>query len=214
MKDKIIEYMTSMLWSHWSSHDIDHTFRVRDLCMKIWKIEWADLEVLEIAALLHDIWRPKEFETKWKVCHAEYGAVLAKEFLENQWLEQEKINSIVHCISTHRFRKWNAPETLEAKILFDADKLDCIWAVWIGRAFMCAWELWSKLQNDKWVDVENTPEYSKDDTAYREYLVKLRKIKDKMFTETWRKLAEKRHKMMEIFFDELLDETWYNECSL
>ena len=64
------------------------------------------------------------------------------------------------------------------------------------------------------MDVENTPEYSKDDTAYREYLVKLCKIKDKMFTETGRKLAEKRHKLMEIFFDELLDETWYNECSL
>ena len=211
MKDRIIEYMTNMLWNSGSSHDIDHTLRVRDLCMKIWKAEWADLEILEIAALLHDIGRPKEFETKWAVCHAEYGANLAKEFLQNLWLQQDKVDNVVYCISTHRFRKGNAPETLEAKILFDADKLDCIWAVWIGRAFMCAAEIWSKLHNDKWVDVENTPEYSKDDTAYREYVVKLKKIKDKMFTETGKKLADKRHKLMETFFDELLDETRYNE---
>ena len=95
MKEKIIEYMENMLWKSGSSHDIDHTLRVRDLCMKIWEIERADLEVLEIAALLHDIWRPKEFETKWKICHAEYWAALAKDFLENQWLEQEKINKIL-----------------------------------------------------------------------------------------------------------------------
>lgn len=211
MKEKIMGYMTNMLGNSGSSHDIDHTLRVRDLCMKIWQIEWADLETLEIAALLHDIGRPKEFETKWEVCHAEYGAKLAGEFLQNLWMDQDKVDNVVYCISTHRFRKWNPPETLEAKILFDADKLDCIWAVGIGRAFMCAWEIWARLHNDKWVDVENTEEYSKDDTAYREYVVKLRKIKDKMFTETGKKLAEKRHKLMEIFFDELLDETWNNE---
>ena len=209
MKDKIIEYMESMLWNSGSSHDIDHTMRVHDLCMKIGEIEWADLEVLEIASLLHDIWRPKEFETKWEVCHAEYWANLAKEFLESIGLKNDKIDQIVYCISTHRFRKWNPPESLEAKILFDADKLDCIWAVGIGRAFMCAWEIWAKLHNDKWVDIEKTQEYSKDDTAYREYMFKLRKIKDKMFTETGKALAEKRHKLMEIFFDELLDETRY-----
>jgi len=210
MKEKIIEYMENMLWNSGASHDIDHTLRVRDLCMQIWQIEWADLETLEIAALLHDIWRPKEFETKWEICHAEYWANLAWEFLKNLWLEQDKVDNIVYCISTHRFRKWNPPETLEAKILFDADKLDCIWAVGIGRAFMCAGEIWAKLHNDKWVDIEKTEEYSKDDTAYREYVIKLRKIKDKMFTETGKKLAEKRHKLMEIFFDELLDETWNN----
>lgn len=211
MKEKIIEYMKSMLSNSGWSHDIDHTLRVRDLCMKIWEAEWADLEILEIAALLHDIWRPKEFETKWEICHAEYWAQLAKDFLQNLWLEQNKVDNIVYCISTHRFRKWNAPETLEAKILFDADKLDCIWAVGIGRAFMCAGEIWAKLHNEKWVDIENTPEYSKDDTAYREYVVKLSKIKDKMFTETGKKLAEKRHKIMETFFDELLNETRNNE---
>jgi uncharacterized protein len=203
--------MENILWQSGSSHDIDHTLRVRDLSMKIWKIEWADLEILEIAALLHDIWRPKEFETKWEICHAEYWSQLAKQFLQDIWFDDEKTDKITYCIATHRLKKWEQPETLEAKILFDADKLDCIWAVWIWRAFMCAAEIWSKLHNDKWTNIENTKEYSKDDTAYREYILNLRKVKDKMFTETWKRLAEKRHNLMEVFFDELLQETRYNE---
>ncbi len=211
MREKVVEYMTSFLWNSGSSHDLDHTLRVCDLAIKIGKAEWADLEILEIAALLHDIWRPKEFETKWEICHAEYGANLAKNFLQDLWLDQGKIDKIVYCISTHRLKKWKMPETLEAKVLFDADKLDCIWAVGIGRAFMCAAEIWSKLHNDKWIDIEKTEEFSKDDTAYREYVMTLSKVKDKMFTKTGKKLAEKRHKIMEIFFDELLQETRYNE---
>ncbi len=83
MKDKVFEYMRSILDSSWWAHDIDHTLRVRDLCLNIGKTENADLDVLEIAALLHDIWRPIEFETKWDVCHAQYWAQLAKEFLDN-----------------------------------------------------------------------------------------------------------------------------------
>lgn len=210
MLKRIQEYMESILNSAWWAHDIDHSLRVRDLCLKIWKIEKADLKTLEIAALLHDIWRPKEFETKWKVCHAQYWAQLAKNFLEGIWYDPKKIDKVVYCISTHRSRKWDEPQTLEAKILFDADKLDCIGAVWIGRAFMCAEQIWAKLHNDKWIDIENTQEYSKNDTAYREYIVKLYKIKDRLHTDTWRKLAEKRHKIMKIFFDELLEETRYN----
>ena len=209
MKQKVREYMENMLSNSWACHDIDHTLRVRDLCLKIWKIEWADLEVLELAALLHDIGRPKEMETKWKICHAEYWASLAKTFLENLWYAPDKINQVIHCISTHRSRRWNSPETLEWKILYDADKLDCIWAVWIWRAFMYAWEIGAKLHNDKWIDVEKTESYSRDDTAYREYLVKLRYVKDKMFTNTGKEMAEKRHNIMVMFFDELLDETRY-----
>lgn len=210
MIQKAKEYMEYMLYGSWWCHDIDHTLRVRDLCLKIWKIEKANLEVLELAALLHDIGRPKEMETKGKICHAEYGSKLARNFLEKEWYDNDKIEQVVYCISTHRSRKWTAPETLEWKILYDADKLDCIWAVWIGRAFMYAWEIGAKLHNDKWVDVENTEVYSRDDTAYREYLVKLRYIKDKMFTRAGREMAEKRHTLMVNFFDELLEETRYD----
>ncbi len=191
-----------------SSHDLDHTMRVYDMCIHIGTKEWADIEILKIASLMHDIGRPKQFETQWKVCHAEYGTILAKEILENLWLENNKIDQVLHCISTHRFRKWKTPESLEAKILFDADKLDSIGTVGIGRAFMYANEVWAKLHNDEITNILETLEHWPEDTAYREYIFKLKKVKDKMFTNTGKRLAKKKHSTMIQFFDDLNDEVW------
>jgi len=157
---------------------------------------------------MHDIGRKKQHETKWKICHAEYGTKLADKILSELWMEDSKKNKILHCIMTHRFRRWNEPESLEAKILFDADKLDSIWAVWIWRAFMYANEVWAKLHNDIDTNLENTKEYWPQDTAYREFEVKLKKVKDRMFTKTWKKLAEKKHKIMVDFFENMNNEVW------
>lgn len=208
MFKKIKDKVHKILWKK-GSHDIEHTIRVHDMCLYIWKKEWADLEVLKIASLLHDIWRPKQHETKWKICHAEYGAKLAKEILEQLWYEQEKINHVVHCISTHRLKKWGTPQTLEAKILFDADKLDGIWAVWVWRLFMYASEIGAKLHNDKDTKIENTLENWPDDTAYREYIVKSSKVKNQLFTDSAKQIAKKRHKTMVNFFDDLNEEIWW-----
>ncbi len=208
MFEEIKNKVLKLLWWN-SSHDIDHTMRVHDMCLYIWKKEWADLEILKIASLLHDIWRPKQHETMWKICHAEYWADLAQSILKETWLEKEKITNIIHCISTHRFRKWNMPETLEAKVLFDADKLDSIWAVWIWRAFMYANEVGAKLHNDEHIDIKNTQEHWPEDTAFREYIVKLIKVKDKLYTKTAKKIAVKKHKTMAEFFKNLNEEVWW-----
>ena len=173
------------------------------MCVYIGKKEWADINILKIAALMHDIWRPKQHETKGKICHAEYGTVLSKDILTELEIDNDTISQVLHCISTHRFRKWNAPQSLEAKILFDADKLDSIWAIWIWRAFMYSNEQWSKLHNDEHTNIEETYEDSSEDTAYREYIVKLQKVKNKIFTETWKEMARKRHEVMVEFFDNL-----------
>jgi len=191
-----------------SSHDLDHTMRVYDMALYIWKNEWADLEILTMASLLHDIWRPKQYETKGKICHAEYWSILATDILKKLWVENNKIDHVVHCISTHRFRRGKTPETLEAKILFDADKLDSIGAVWIWRAFMYANEVWARLHNDERIDIEDTQEYWPEDTAYREYVFKLIKVKDKLFTNTAKKMAKKKHETMIKFFDSLNNEIW------
>lgn len=207
MIDKIKNEIS--IYFDWNnSHDLDHTMRVYNTCMYIGKVENANIKILEIASLMHDIWRKKQFETKWKICHAEYWAKVAEKILQKIWLDQNDIDQITHCILTHRFRKWNIPQTLEAKILFDADKLDSIWAVWIWRAFMYANEVGARLHNDKNTNIEETEEYSPEDTAYREYLVKLKKVKDKLFTKTASELAQKRHKTMEVFFESLNEETW------
>lgn len=182
------------------SHDWEHTERVYNLCMHIAKKENADVEILKLAAILHDIGRPEQDRLNGKICHAEKGAILAREILEKHNVEKNKIDRIVHCIESHRFRNNKVPQSKEAKILFDADKLDAIGATGIGRAFLFAGEVGAKLHN-KDVDIEKTEPYTKEDTAYREFMVKLRKLKDKMLTKEGKKIAEKRHNFMEEFFN-------------
>ncbi len=184
------------------SHDWEHTERVYNLCMRIAEKENSDIEILKLAAILHDIGRPEQDRLNGKICHAEKGAVLAREILERYNIDKEKIDKIIHCIETHRFRNDKIPQSIEAKILFDADKLDAIGATGIGRAFLFAGEVGARLHN-KDIDIENTKPYTKEDTAYREFMVKLRKIKDKMLTDEGRTIAEERHKFMEDFFDRL-----------
>ena len=121
-------------------------------------------------------------------------------------LPADLIERVVHCIAAHRYRKAVKPETLEARVLFDADKLDSIGAVGIGRAFLFAGEVGARL-HDRDIDVEKTKPYTKDDTAYREFLVKLRHIKDRMTTAEGRRIARERHAYMVDFFARLNRET-------
>ena len=185
-----------------SCHEWEHTERVYNLAMRIGKKENADLEIVGFAAILHDIARKEQDESNGKVCHAEKGAVLAKEILEKHNFPEEKIKNITHCIEAHRYRNSKNPETKEAKILYDADKLDAIGATGLGRAFSFAGHIGAKVHN-KGVDLNKTKPYSIDDTAWREYEVKLKFLKDKMLTNEGKRIAEERHKFMEIFFDRL-----------
>ena len=185
-----------------ASHDWDHTKRVYNLCIHIGEKENADMNILKLAALLHDIGREEQNKSKGKICHAEIGAKLAKEILENHNFDNETISKVIHCIETHRYRNNKIPETKEAKILYDADKLDSIGAVGIGRAFHFSGMINSKLHVSG-IDIENSKEYSDDDCAYREYLVKLKNIKDKLFTEEGKRIAEQRHNFMVEFFERL-----------
>jgi uncharacterized protein len=186
-----------------SSHDFEHILRVYNLCEHLGKIEKADMEILRLSALLHDIARSHQDKTKGIICHAKKGAQMAKKILEKYNFDQEKIKQVVHCVETHRYRDNNIPESKEAKILFDADKLDSSGAVGIGRAFLFAGENGAKLHNDKSTDITKTKEYSKEDTAYREFIFKLKDIKDKMFTTEGKRLAKKRYEFMKKFFERL-----------
>jgi uncharacterized protein len=203
--DDIIEYAKTSFAAARGSHDWDHTERVYRLCMHIGRAEAADLEVLTVAAFLHDVGRSYEDESKGTICHAEKGAEIAKALLVNYPLSDEKKQNIVHCIGSHRFRGNNAPETLEAKTLFDADKLDSIGAIGIGRAFLFAGEVGAKLHNPR-ADLHNTRPYTEEDTGYREFKLKLSKIKDRMLTAEGKRLAEERHAFMERFFERLQQE--------
>lgn len=188
------------------SHDWDHTERVLQLCLRIGRKEKADLGILSLAAVLHDIGRPEEDRTNGRVCHSKVGAALARRILEANDVPEDAIARVVHCIETHRFRKKTVPATKEAQVLFDADKLDSIGAVGIGRAFLFAGEVGARLHN-KDRDIAKTLPYTKEDTAFREYMVKLRWVKDRIFTREGLRIARERHAFMVDFFDRLDKET-------
>ena len=201
----IIGYAKSCFATARGSHDWDHTERVHRVCMHIGQAEGADLEVLAIAAFLHDVGRSYENESKGTICHAEKGAEIAKTLLVTYPLSDEKKRNIVHCIGSHRFRGNNHPETLEARTLFDADKLDSIGAIGIGRAFLFAGEVGAKLHNPE-ADLHTTRPYTEEDTAYREFKLKLSKIKDRMLTAEGRRIAAERYAFMERFFERFQQE--------
>lgn len=200
--EKIIEEVKKKFNKTRKSHDWEHTKRVYNLCMHIGKKEEADLEVLKFAAVLHDIGRKEQDESDGEICHAERGASMARDILNKYNISEIITDKVIHCIETHRFRGEKIPQSKEAKILFDADKLDAIGAIGIGRAFVFAGEIGAKVHN-KDVDIEKTKSYTEEDTAYREFTVKLKKIKDRMLTEEGRRMAEERHKYMVDFFDRL-----------
>jgi uncharacterized protein len=187
------------------SHDWDHTLRVHRLCRCIGAAEGADLLVTEAAAYLHDIGRTHQDRAGGQLCHAEKGAAMAREMLQGYVLSARRRENIIHCIAAHRFRRGDTPRTVEAKVLFDADKLDAIGAVGVARAYLFAGELGARLHSPE-VDVGRAPAYSIDDTGYREYIVKLSKIRDRILTATGRRLAEERHRFMTAFFDRFLEE--------
>lgn len=184
-------------------HDFSHVERVRNLALRIGRQEKADLGILEAAALLHDIGRRAEMKTRGKFCHAEKGAEMAAPLLKKYKLEPEVVKNILHCIISHRYRNAYVPATLEAKVLFDADKLDSIGAVGIGRNFLFAGYFKVALYTGREKELirqGKDGEYTKDDTAILEYEFKLKKIKNKMLTRTGRKIAQRRHDFMVLFF--------------
>lgn len=188
------------------SHGPDHSERVLHTALAIGHRMEGRLDVLAPAALLHDIGRREESLSRGRVCHAEYGATLAAPLLRDLGYSPLDIAAICHCIRTHRYRGGLRPESLEAEILYDADKLDSIGAIGIGRAFLFAGQIGARLHNPE-LDHATTTPYSLEDTAYREFRIKMSRVRSQMLTPVGREMAEVRHAFMQTFFDQLTRET-------
>jgi len=199
---KIKIHAQKMFAASRGSHDWEHTLRVFQLCERIGAAEAVDMEVLLAAACLHDVGRGYQDTSGGKICHAEKGRELARPIIEPLPISMERKTNILHCIHAHRFRKPPLPGTPEARVLFDADKLDAIGAVGVARAFQFAGEVGARLHNPD-VDVAKTRPYSDEDTGFREFKVKLSKIKDGMLTREGARMAGRRHAFMAAFFDRL-----------
>ena len=188
-------------------HDFDHTLRVlRNAELLAKELPAADLRIVRLAALLHDFARPEEMAAKGKLCHAVLGAELVRPLLAEAGFEPETVDRVSLAVLTHRYRANRIPATLEAQIVYDADKLDSLGAVGIGRAFLFAGREHARLHNTR-EEALGSAEYSREDTAYREYLVKLSKLPGCMLTAPGRRIAGERAGFMHEFFDRLNSET-------
>lgn len=186
-----------------SHHDKSHVDRVYNLAMRLARSERADLDVVKASVLLHDIARALEDEDKI-ADHAIEGAKMARKILEDINFPKQKIAKVVECIETHRFKKGIKAESLEAKILQDADRLDIIGAIGIARVFTRGG--WS---NKPIYDPSIPPKAKYDgesQTSVNHIYEKILKVKDTINTKTAKEIAEKRHDFVEQFLDRLLKE--------
>lgn len=180
------------------AHGFSHVLRVLQLAEHIGWAEGADMRILRTACLLHDIGRPIEEQTG--ICHAVWGAERARQLLAGH--PPELVEAIAHAIAAHRFRNEVQPRTLEAKVLSDADKLDALGAIGVARAYAMAGERGSAL----WAPMEtarNGDAGEAGHTPVHEYLRKLSRLPDHLYTPTARRMAEHRLHFMAQFFEEL-----------
>jgi uncharacterized protein len=188
-------------------HDFDHVLRVCRLAETLAQKEGADVEIVRAAALLHDAADASGDESA-RMDHHEAAAVFAGMVLAEEGWPEERIAAVQDCILTHRFRTGDPPVTLEAQVLFDADKLDAIGAVGVARALAYA------VLNGQPIHVEPSETFlatlktepGEPYTAYHEYLFKLSRIKDRMQTESGRAMAVERHNFMRNYFEQFTAE--------
>lgn len=220
-------------------HDFDHVLRVVALAERIAVAEGADLAVVRTAALLHDIG-----ESEGRADHHLRGAAMARDLLRAE--PPEFVEAVAHAIAAHRYRSAPNPESLEAKVVSDADKLDALGAIGIARVFAYAGARGTPLYRLSWhailaaaappqdtaavshpasegpdlplrrPDVAREPGQAGQDlaeamrhpaggayTPVHEFVYKLRRIPERLYTPAARAIAAERQAFMQAFFDRL-----------
>lgn len=187
------------------SHDLEHVKRVVALSRHLARVEGADEALVVCAAYLHDMERGRE--DAGGEDHAVAGARSARELLpESGLFSPEDIGLVAEAIASHRYRSGPPPSTMEARCLHDADKLDALGAVGVGRAYMMAGEHGQRLHSQVPEGVGARHVGDIDHSRYspvEEYTVKLRHLPDRMTTDEGKRLALRRAEFMASFFDEL-----------
>jgi len=191
-------------------HSFEHVLRVKAMAERSGRVEGADLEIIEAAAYLHDSRGASPAEGgKERKEHHIASAEFAGEILASKGWSQERIEAVQHCIRAHRFRhNGERPESLEAQCLFDADKLDVLGAVGAARtiayAVLAGQPVYAQPSQHFLETGEKEP--GEPHSSYHEYIFKLRKVKDQLFTRTGRAIAQERHLFLERFYEQLIAE--------
>ncbi|MDN3955218.1 HD domain-containing protein [Sporolactobacillus laevolacticus] len=210
------DYVKSKFYGEGSGHDWWHIHRVYETSLQIMEREHHDgvnKEVVALAALLHDI-------ADWKFNNGddEAGPSVAAEWLESQQASPSVIESVCEIIRHLSFKGAGVPtpmDNLEGKIVQDADRLDAIGAIGIARAFA-----YGGYKNREMFDSEILPqshqtaeEYkAQQSTTVNHFYEKLLLLRDRMNTETGKKIAEERHHFMVQFLEQFFRESHDEAC--
>ena len=186
-------------------HAFDHVERVYHMAERLAVPEGADLEIVRAAALLHDTGETTPGAEE-RASHHFAAADFAAQVLGEEGWPSERIAAVQHCIRAHRFRdNREPPATIEAKCLFDADKLDVLGAIGVARAVayatLAGQPVFARPSAHFLQSGEKEP--GEPHSAYHEYLFKLCKIKDRLFTPTARALAADRDAYIKEYFEQL-----------
>jgi uncharacterized protein len=192
-------------------HDFDHVLRVYHTAMKLAEMEGADKEIVAAAALLHDVKGAAPGTEERKGHHIASAEFAGTALAEEGW-QPERIKAVQHCIRSHRYRgDGNKPQTLEAKIIFDADKMDVIGAIGTARtiayAVLANQPVYAEPSELFCLSGEHEP--GEPHSAYHEYLFKLIHIREKLFTPSARAMAQQRHEALVAYFEQLAAEMRY-----
>ncbi|MEW5873434.1 MAG: HD domain-containing protein [Chloroflexota bacterium] len=191
-------------------HGFEHVLRVYRLAERLAQAEGADLEIVRAAALLHDAQGGSQAGVQGeRENHQQASADFAARVLQAEGWPAERIAAVQHCIRAHRFRQaGEPPATLEAQVLFDADKLDAIGATGVARALAYAMQAGAPFYAPPSPGFVQTGELEAGEphSAYHEYLFKLRKLASRLHTASGRALAHSRHRLMQAYFEHLAAE--------
>jgi uncharacterized protein len=205
--EQIMRTLQLLLHNQSPAHDFEHIIRVYKNAEMISKQEESvDLDIVLAAALLHDLVVYPKGSSK-TINSADDSAEIAKKILlEYKDYPREKIEKVADAIRTHSYSKRLVPETLEGKILQDADRLDAIGAIGIARTFSVGGSENRSLYNP--TDPFCESERQLDDTQWTldHIKKKLMILKNSMHTKTAKKIAEERTEFMELFLNQLRKE--------
>lgn len=191
-------------------HDEHHASRVRNLSIHLADecSEDVDRGVLAAAAWLHDIGRPLERVGEVEN-HDEWGAAEAAALLTTEGVASDRVNAVERCVRSHSIRQSSPdPESLEAKLLFDADKLEAAGAVGIARMACIVGER-SGRAGEKYAAIGNastggTGSDSPDISVLREWA---RERLDRLHTSPGRRIGQSRGEFTERFFAQFVRES-------
>ena len=198
-----LDFVKKVFENDYSGHDYFHTFRVYKMAGRIAEAEGADMETVQLAALLHDVddrkLSPETHANKDK----------ARAFLRENGVDDAQINVICEIIEEISFGSGKVPGTLEGCCVQDADRLDAIGAIGVGRAFA-----YGGSHDRPMYDPDVPPkmnmtkaEYcSSKSTTVNHFYEKLFLLKDLMNTNAAKQIAQQREVFMQNFIDEFMAE--------